>query len=278
MNCIKPQIIWNNKKHVVSCGKCLACLSNKRRDWIFRLTQEHKASKGALFITLTYHSKYCPDELSKKHLQLFMKRLRKREIGNRIRYYAVGEYGSKTGRPHYHILLFNCDLSGETIRKSWKFGIVHIGQVTEASIAYCTKYVIQPTSESTKKSFSLMSRGYGIGLSYLTDSMAEWHRNNDRNYTMVNGIKNRLPRFYKEKIWPRITAKDEWLQTVVKYQHPNRDRVNHKSKWDAIKLQRKELRAYVKKYGIKNAKRKMTERRDAVINRIRVKVAFTQTI
>ena len=28
-----------------------------------------------------------------------------------LKYYAVGEYGGQTKRPHYHIVIFNADLS-----------------------------------------------------------------------------------------------------------------------------------------------------------------------
>lgn len=56
--------------------------------------------------TKTINSLYM---LSKIDLQLFLKRLRKnltKFTDEKIRYYAVGEYGPQTFRPHYHLLLF----------------------------------------------------------------------------------------------------------------------------------------------------------------------------
>ena len=44
--------------------------------------------------------------LQKSDLQKFFKRLRKK-THEKISYYAVGEYGDNTQRPHYHIILFN---------------------------------------------------------------------------------------------------------------------------------------------------------------------------
>ena len=48
--------------------------------------------------------------LRKTDLQLFLKRLRyyvtKRLPKEKVRYYAVGEYGPVHFRPHYHLLLF----------------------------------------------------------------------------------------------------------------------------------------------------------------------------
>lgn len=150
--------IQKEREVFVPCGKCLPCLTRRRRDWIFRLEQEHKYSKGALFVTLTYHPKFLPHELKKRHLQLFIKRLRKNAKANNIRYYAVGEYGTKRKRPHYHILLFNASEHVEFIRKSWQFGHIHIGNVSAKSISYCTKYVVQPEqkTDGIQKPFTLM--------------------------------------------------------------------------------------------------------------------------
>lgn len=276
MMCSKPKHIYRHvtidkeqyvdPKLIVPCGKCLPCLSNKRNDWAFRLEQEYKSSKSAHFVTLTYHRKALKDanyELSKRDLQLYFKRLRKADPESRIRYYAVGEYGGKTGRPHYHIILFNTN--EKNIRKSWDSGIVHVGRVTSSSIRYTLKYLVQPElAVSTKqKPFCLMSRGYGLGLNYLTDAMVSWHRNDDRNYVMREGVKCRLPRYYRDKIW---------------YREDDRERVSIKTKWDAIKASRKELRFYVRRFGKFQAKNRMAESRNAVIQRIKIKVAFSQFI
>lgn len=267
--CLKPTEVWpKNKRLLVPCGKCLACLSNKRNDWAFRLEQEYKASKEAHFVTLTYDRKNLKKvdyELSKRDLQLYIKRVRKLQPDRKIRYYAVGEYGTQTGRPHYHLLIFNSD--EKIIRSSWSDdgrskGIVHVGKVSSASVRYCLKYMVQPIDKK-KKPFSLMSRGYGLGAHYLTDEMVEWHRSGDKNYIQVNGIIGRLPRYYKDKIW---------------YDKEKREKVSDASKWLAIKKSRKELKWFVKRYGKENAKTKMAEFRKAVIDRIKVKVAFTQTI
>lgn len=206
MDCIKPVEIWpNDEKLMVPCNKCLPCLSNRRTEWILRLRQEHRHSTGSLFLTLTYHPKYLPRDgkLNKRHFQLFMKRLRKK-TGNRLRYYGVGEYGTKGGRPHYHLLLFNCNgIPRKDIESAWSKGIVHIGKVTMASVAYCTKYMVQPKHDNQ---FAVMSRAYGIGGKYLNDLTVAWHREDDRNYMIVDGVKTRLPKFYRDKIFPTVKS------------------------------------------------------------------------
>lgn len=265
MECTDPKPIHVRDKFIlVPCNRCLACLSNKRNDWTFRLTQEHKASKSALFVTLTYDWRHCPRDgsLNKRDVQLFLKRLRKRDGTNQIRYYLTGEYGSKGGRPHYHVLLFNAN--ERDVRASWELGIVHVGTVTLASVAYCTKYIVQPDtlpSNKLTRPFALMSRAYGIGGHYLSDNMVAWHRSGDKNYSVVNGTKVRLPRYYREKIW---------------YSDLDKSRVSLKSKRFALTRRRAEKDELIKQFG-NEWKTKQKEMRNAVLARVKNKVAFTQT-
>ncbi len=60
------------------------------------------------FVTLTYNNENWPykGQVSGRDTQLWIKRLRKKFSARKIRYYAVGEYGDKNGRPHYHFILF----------------------------------------------------------------------------------------------------------------------------------------------------------------------------
>lgn len=252
----------------VPCGKCLACLHNSRSEWIFRLEQEFKYSKGALFVTLTYDDKHYPGELQKRDVQLFMKRLRKADGTNSVRYFAVGEYGSKSGRAHYHILLFNG--TAENVRASWvdskskPIGIVHIGKVTQASIAYCTKYIVQGSGgeDERERPFRLMSRAYGIGGRYLSDDMVQWHRANDAVYCMRDGMETRLCRFYKSKIW---------------YAEHERERVSKLALAAGLAKQVDDEKMWQKKFG-GNWEAKYVEMRDAMLARIKSKVAYSQTI
>lgn len=289
MNCHKP--IWvapSGKAVQVPCGKCLPCLVNRRTEWSFRLMQEWKRSESSAFITLTYAAKFVPDTgVSKKHFQLFMKRLRKKS-GLKLRYYAVGEYGSKRKRAHYHAIIFNFLGDEKFLQKIWSssktgepFGIVHIGKVSEASIRYTTKYIIQ-RSENIPKGlnphFSLMSRQYGIGAHYLSDAMVNWHRENFANYTFLYGEKGRLPRFYRDKIWYRLVSpKAGWLQTVRVSEHPDRKMVATIGRVEGLVAEYENLLLFYRIYG-QDAEEKITEMRNAVLSRVKEKVAFTQTL
>lgn len=270
LNCLKPYHLYigdEDEEITTGCGKCIPCLMKKRSDWSFRLRQEHKHSKeGSFFITLTYGDRKVPkDGLCKRHVQLFMKRLRKR-VGSRLRYYCTGEYGSKFGRAHYHMLLFNIAPHEEKfIRKSWDYGYVHVGRVTVASVAYCTKYIVQPqlSVHGKTKPFAIMSRAYGIGGAYLSDIMVAWHREDNRLYCIENGVKVGLPRFYQDKIFPYKKEMDGKLYS----------KVNHKKVKDDLKFKReKSLILLEEKYG----KDRVAEMRNAVYSKVKVKVAYSQ--
>lgn len=275
MRCLSPKDLYLDVCGVqtlvnVPCGKCIPCLMNKRLDWSLRLEQEHRVSKCAHFVTLTYDEKHLRTtrSLCKRDLQLYLKRLRKKDEQTRIRYYAVGEYGSHNGRPHYHILLFNS--TEENIRKAWvdsnggSIGIVHVGKVTAASIAYCTKYIIQKDSypEGVEKPFATMSRAYGIGAHYLSDDMVDWHRVDDRNFVLQPGnLKRRLPRFYREKIW---------------YHPHDRQRVSAAAMKLSQEQQEKEKRYYALTYGSRGPAVQAAAEA-AVIARVKSKIKFSQT-
>lgn len=172
-----------NESIAVPCGKCPQCVKRRVSGWSFRLMEESRVSSSCWFITLTYATTHVPITtngfmaLSKRDLQLFFKRLRKANPGRGLKYYAAGEYGGKTNRPHYHIILFNAAL--ETIQPAWHLGQLHYGQVSEASVGYTLKYITKPSripmhqNDDRQPEFALMSKG--LGASYLTYHTMWWH-------------------------------------------------------------------------------------------------------
>lgn len=156
----------------VPCGKCPNCSARRVSSWSFRLMQQHKVCDSALFLTMTYDTQHVPltpkgyMTLDKKHVQLFMKRLRKAQCGNGkspIKYYICGEYGGKTNRPHYHAIMFNAKI--ELLQDAWQYGSLHYGmEVNEASVGYTLKYMSKPTripmhaNDDRYPEFALMSK------------------------------------------------------------------------------------------------------------------------
>lgn len=223
MRCIKP---YKTKQYgFVPCGSCFACKQRATNQWIFRLMQEDRRSESSHFITLTYDEDHLQRvgkkaTLRKRDLQNFFKRLRRYQAysGNeaQIKYYAVGEYGSKSHRPHYHAIVFNSTY--ELIEKAWTLkgkpiGGIYFGDVRESSIAYTMKYMVKPerhrdirkfrkwSTDPREYEFAVMSKN--IGSNYVTDEIVRWHSMDvvNRNFVRLGNVKIALPRYYRDKIF-----------------------------------------------------------------------------
>lgn len=232
-SCVSP--VWVARQKIfVPCGRCNFCLAARRGDWSFRLSQEYLVSDSAFFFTMTYADMDLVfnvssrlSELLLRDVQLWFKKLRKRVAefypSTRLRYYLVGEYGDDSGRPHYHVLMFNLppmfvgkdemELTqfpdgvfvdpAMAVSKCWRGGLVHVGCVTGASIYYVVKYHVNKLMEWPGRAppFAVMSRRPGIGAAYA-DSGSRWQRSEGGRSYVVNGdYKMRLPRYYKEKMF-----------------------------------------------------------------------------
>lgn len=167
-------------------------------------------------MTLTYNDICVPcldDALTlwRDDLTLFFKRLRK-ALGCKIKYFAVGEYGSVTERPHYHIVLFGwrpdikelIPLPGgyhthEKLSALWSLGFVQVGGITNDSIYYTSGYLLKSFLNKDNLGtryppFLRVSKG--LGLDY-----AIAHK--DRVYNMsltAEGKTTPLPRYYLKKL------------------------------------------------------------------------------
>lgn len=234
MECLTP-IYLSKQDMVVPCGKCAFCAATRRSDWSTRLEYEARLHLTKKFVTLTYANPHLTwhngvPQLNKRDLQLWFKRVRKG--GARVRYYAVGEYGSKTFRPHYHVILFG-EVSDADIRAAWPLGQVHIGNVTQASIQYTLGYLVNKNWKHVTRRvrpFSLMSLKPGLGSNYLSKAMIAWHRSDRKNYVLLDGVKRHLPRYYKTKIFSKIDLvriavrdqKEVFKRMVDWLRHPER--------------------------------------------------------
>lgn len=208
MECISPRYL-SKQDITVPCGNCAFCGATKRSDWALRLHYESKKHLMKKFITLTYANAHLTwkdgnPQLVKADLQKFFKKVRKKY---KLRYFAVGEYGSQTLRPHYHIILYG-EIPEDYLRKCWDKGIMHIGSVTEKSVMYCLGYLVNSKKwimrKNRQRPFTTMSRRPGLGANYLTKAMVEWHRDDRKNYAILDGKKRHLPRYYKQKIFSKI--------------------------------------------------------------------------
>lgn len=141
------------------CGQCMGCRLERSRQWAVRCVHESKMHADNCFITLTYSDDFLPENgnLHYPHFQLFMRYLRRRFSDVKVRFYMCGEYGTTSGRAHYHACLFGVDFSdrvafrqsdagfmsytSETLSSLWKFGDAWVGDLTFESAAYCSRYI-----------------------------------------------------------------------------------------------------------------------------------------
>lgn len=179
------------------CGKCPECLTNRKQLWTHRIMLESKLHEKCSFVTLTYDDEHLPtnDEgvptLEPDHLTMFIKNLRSK-IEGKIRYYAVGEYGTAGERPlnpHFHICLFGVgEEQYEEISLSWQppkgrgkrkqqeyLGFTYTGGLTPQSAAYVAGYV-QKKNQYAKDmyeelniypEFARMSNRPGLGAGHV---------------------------------------------------------------------------------------------------------------
>ena len=198
----------------VSCRKCEECISIRKSQWCFRAMAETEHSFDSIFLTLTYNDEHLPVDksVSVRDVQLFFKRMRKNidlwypnfnKEKYPLKYFLVSEYGGKFGRPHYHLILWNCPLNWDEIERTWKNGFIKIGNTTPKSVQYCLKYfaIKEKAPENRSKNFCCMSKN--IGHAWLSDNL-----DYVKSYVCLPGssakipipkyFKDRLPHYYDE--------------------------------------------------------------------------------
>lgn len=240
MHCITPITVHKGtpSESVVPCGKCPACRANRRQEWIIRLKCEYLNAVESHFITLTYDDEHLPTtELvdtntgeivtkaypDKIEFQKFLKRLRK-NMSLSIRYFSVSEYGDKTLRPHWHMLLFlNEKIQDrrkfyDTIKFCWQQGNTFFGKCEEGSIVYTTKYMFKPSPSpfGIKDTKMLCSRKPAIG-SVLLNKFKDFNIS-QKNFSGVTvyGNKSRLPRLFRDKWKSEYCGDDEEKKLELK--------------------------------------------------------------
>lgn len=229
---------------LIPCGKCIGCRMSYAREWANRLLLERTQHDTSCFLTLTIdndhildlcgRSKVNPEtgelekvsiSLDKRHTQLFMKRLRKACPDDKIRFYAVGEYGEESGRPHYHLILFGLhfppgDLvwkrkselkhdyyESALIRRIWPYGNNIVAACTWESCCYCARYMLKKlkgpeaqlyADNDLQPPFVLMSRKPGIGA----DAYHRWRFGYQYKYVLGDddGVREfPAPKYFEKK-------------------------------------------------------------------------------
>lgn len=217
----------------IPCGGCVGCRLARSQAWAVRLQHEASLHEAKAFLTLTYSDQWLPEDysLDPKALQDFMKRLRY-HTPDKVRFFACGEYGDETLRPHYHLILFGEDfiadrlpfrrtIRGDTtfispkLQKLWPFGYSEIGSVTVDSCAYVARYIMKKvtgaaaadhyrrvhplTGElvSVVPEFVTMSKKPGIGAGWFDQFSGDCFPS---DFIVCDGRKYPIPRYYLKKL------------------------------------------------------------------------------
>ena len=173
-----------------------------------RMLHELKYHQDSSFITLTYDDEHLPPNASlvKADLQKYFKRLRKSIEPKKIRYFACGEYGDQTFRPHYHAILFGLGIKDKNlIELNWPNGFTTVGLAEPDSIQYVAGYIDKKYSgDQAEEEYILKNRepvfrlsSLGLGRNYCDDQSQQII---DNQYITVKGIKHSIPRYYLKRL------------------------------------------------------------------------------
>lgn len=246
-------LMYNPKIMLIPCGQCIGCRIRQREDWTTRIELEARdyPKEEVWFITLTYDDDHVPGMIVKtgeimrkvqytwkpgekrpssvqvllyEDIQKFIKRLRKAYRG-KLRYFVAGEYGEKTARPHYHMILYgwkptdlenlykihhNGYYNSKWLANIWGMGQIQIAQAVPETYRYVAGYVTKKMYEidgkkanayyelGQTKPFACMSLKPGLGGHYYQEHKAEIWRQGYIQCT--NGKQAQIPKYYEKQM------------------------------------------------------------------------------
>lgn len=276
----------------VPCGHCVGCRLDKAAEWANRMMLELRDNDGlAYFCTFTYNDGFVPKEfvvdkrtgeaheymtLRKRDFQLFMKRLRKAFPEDCIRYYAAGEYGSETFRPHYHAIIYGLHLNdllecrrdvaknfvyyrSESLQDVWSRGFVEVSRVEWNTCSYVARYTMKKQGDHWKDCwsefgleapFSLMSRKPGIGRRYY-DQHPELYTKQSISLSLPKGgLTFSLPKYYERLIaeeYPELSdARKEMRREIARSRQDLKAALSSLDEYEQSKVDENNLLSRIK--------------------------------
>ena len=239
----------------IPCGKCVGCRLRYSRQWADRCMLELQYHESSYFVTLTYNDENLPTSewldsetgevgtshsLVKRDVQLFLKRLRRYyKFDNHLMYYCAGEYGSKSARPHYHLIIFGLRLddlkvyktnkelqyslfTSPFLEKCWGKGFVVVGLVTWETCAYTARYIMKKQYGASADvynqlniipEFTTMSLKPAIGKRFFEEHGLDMFKNGHYNLSSEKGSRKIFPPDYFIK---KLEEIDEDLYSDIK--------------------------------------------------------------
>lgn len=178
---------YRNFGHLVPCTQCLNCRILKSREWSARLGAESKCWPYTYFLTLTYNDENIPDVEVDKHyltgekcvkvptlntedVKKFIQRYRY-NVDKDCTYFYSGEYGTKTHRPHYHLILFTkAKLDIHKIEKDWEIAsdgvcdlLSDMWNLGNVRVAIANGQRLKYVAQYTQKKYATKNDGFDYG-------------------------------------------------------------------------------------------------------------------
>ena len=203
-------IINNQERFYVPCNKCTACRIRMMNEKTTRILMEQASpaylldqQQQSCFVTLTYADEYCPmvgifrDEDVVRFIKRLRRNLERQYPGRKIRIVRAREFGDKSLRSHYHLIIFGLGIDHQLsvtraaaeqraidmfkkagyknperkakeltsleleLYHAWEYGLIHVGEVNSASSRYMNKsYVMKSiNSDKSDRIIEAMPRG-----------------------------------------------------------------------------------------------------------------------
>lgn len=206
---------------------------------------ELKDHAQSSFVTLTYDDDHNPEELRPDDLSQFIRSMRR--SGHKFRYFAAGEYGSKTYRPHYHIFGFGlpscrhgqtvfgkdgsprCCPVCQNVYQHWGKGRIEtaLPRNHKQVAGYVASYVVKSVSdkkdenlEGMQPEFARMSLKPAIGLSFIDDLASQlmlsgYDEIDVPTHVVIDGKRQFLGRYLRRELRKRMGRPPETPKEVL---------------------------------------------------------------
>lgn len=217
----------------VPCGHCASCIALKQIYLVQRVRME--AIKNQLFMcTLTYNNEMIPTITTStgydiryadvKDVQNLIKRLRVHNLlGVSFRTFSVSEFGSKKGRPHFHILFLvpksECPTFSDCMNLQAKMWKVILSEWKRNVNKSRSRYAIYKPLCTYKECYRRGKLYRNYDLHYLIPDLS-------------NGVNLTAPAFYVLKYMLKPSTREVRLQQALKLNLPEDE---YNSIWPLIR-------------------------------------------
>lgn len=217
--CLNPGTLADGTQ--VLCRQCWQCRYDKVNDWVGRCIAESRTAVATHAITLSYGrvddegnplewdgSRYGQSlhpraaVLTYSDVQKWLKYLRVE--GYPLRYFAAGEYGSRKGRAHWHIVAFwqkkvpPHDLERNFAEKHWKHGFSFWAERDFKAFRYNMKYILKNYDDEFTQSHQGQSTRPPLGSAYFAQRAVEAARQGlppDAHYSFPEAVRENGERY-----------------------------------------------------------------------------------